>query len=465
MKRFFKVPIYLGITLIVTALAGCMDLLEAPPDALAQGTGRVVVSIGDAQARTVAPDTGAFTKYTLTFSGPAAFGPVDIENSDGAAFDLQPGTWAITATAYTGTAGNYAAVAEGSAQVALSAGETVTAAFVLGPITTAAGTGVFSYSITLPAGTTGSLVIATAEGEAVEGGTIALEPGTANAGEQALAPGEYLVRVRLEQDGAYAGFTEALHIYAGLTSALPEWTCTDDDFGAYLVTNTSDSGAGSLRQALEDLHTLTGLRSAIQILLPPESVIALESALPQISKSMTIEGNGVTLTRAASWTDSSDTSQLLFINSSDVAVTIRRLHFKDGLATSYGGAIRIIGGSLTLESCIFSGNRTTSGDGGAVHSRTTLNGGNTLIIRGCTFYGNTAGYGGGAVCFNNNNGTLDAAFSLRGNLFYGNSGPIYPVALCYNLSTIAASYNVTDTEFGRGSTQCGWDQGGFGDVY
>ncbi|MDR0598322.1 MAG: hypothetical protein LBG14_07435, partial [Treponema sp.] len=245
---------------------------------------------------------------------------------------------------------------------------------------------------------------------------------------------------------------------------MPEWTCTDDDFGAYLVTNANDSGPGSLRQALEDLHTLTGLRSAIQILLPPESAIALESALPQITRSAIIEGNGVTLTRAASWTDSSDTSQLLFINSSDAAVTIRRLHFKDGLATSYGGAVRIIGGSLTLESCIFSGNRTTSGDGGAVHSRAALNGGNTLIIRGCTFYGNTAGYGGGAVCFNNNNGTLDAVFSLRGNLFYGNSGPIYPVALCYNLSTTAASYNVTDTEFGKGSTQCGWNQG-FGDVY
>ena len=205
MKHFFKTPMYLGIVLIVTVLAGCADPLETLRDAPVQGTGRVVVSIGDtngAQARTVAPDTDAFTKYTLVFSGPSTFGPVDIENS-GASFDLAPGTWTITVTGYAGTE----AAAEGSAQVALSAGETVTAAFVLGPKTTAAGTGTFSYSITLPAGATGSLVITTTEGEPVEGGTIALEGGTANAGEKALAPGEYLARVRLEQDGEHAGFT------------------------------------------------------------------------------------------------------------------------------------------------------------------------------------------------------------------------------------------------------------------
>jgi hypothetical protein len=177
---------YLGIVLVVAALAGCAVPLEAPPDAPAKGLGRVVVSIGngadDGTARTVAPDTAAFTKYTLAFSGPAAFGPVDIEHSDGASFDLSPGSWIINVTGFTGTAGNYAAVAEGSAQVTLSAGETVTAAFVLGPKTTAAGTGTFSYSITVPAGAAGSLVITTAEGETVEGGTIALEPGTANTG-------------------------------------------------------------------------------------------------------------------------------------------------------------------------------------------------------------------------------------------------------------------------------------------
>ena len=43
------------------------------------------------------------------------------------------------------------------------------------------------------------------------------------------------------------------------------------------------------------------------------SVIEVTSALPQITKSITIEGNGVTLTRADSWTDTNSTSQLLCV--------------------------------------------------------------------------------------------------------------------------------------------------------
>jgi hypothetical protein len=89
---------------------------------------------------------------------------------------------------------------------------------------------------------------------------------------------------------------------------------------------------------------------------------------------------------------------------------------------------------------------------------------NGMTIRGCTFYGNrsTAQIGrGGAVYFYGPEKTL----TLTGNLFYGNAATNeYPVVWNYNSSgTITASYNVVDTAFGTGDTQCGWN-GGTGDT-
>jgi hypothetical protein len=76
----------------------------------------------------------------------------------------------------------------------------------------------------------GTLTITTPEGAAVEGGTVTLTAGIVNTSTKTLASGQYLVQVRLAKGGKYAGLTEALHIYPGLTSELPEKTYTDADF-------------------------------------------------------------------------------------------------------------------------------------------------------------------------------------------------------------------------------------------
>jgi predicted outer membrane repeat protein len=221
---------------------------------------------------------------------------------------------------------------------------------------------------------------------------------------------------------------------------------------AVTASSFGDSGSGTLRYALTnaqdgDIISFSGVQAGI-------TAIELESPLPTITKSITIEGNGLTLTRAASWTTVDNTSQLLYINSSSAEVTIRGVHFKNGLATDYGGAIRN-SGTLSLESCIFSGNRATGGyaHGGAIYSS------NTLSIRGCTFYGNTSGYYGGAVSFIASGKTL----TLTGNLFYGNTATNgYPVV--YSSGTVSASYNVVDVELGTGSARSGW-AAGTGDTY
>jgi predicted outer membrane repeat protein len=221
------------------------------------------------------------------------------------------------------------------------------------------------------------------------------------------------------------------------------FTVTDFTGGA------GSAAAPTLRYALAnaqdgDVITLSGVTPGI-------TAIELGSALPQITTSITIEGNGVTLTRASSWTSSSETSQLLYISGSAATVTVRGVHFKNGLATQYGGAVRN-DGTLTLESCVFSGNRTTNS--GTVYST------NDLAIRGCTFYNNAAYYGG-AVHFV----AFEKTLTLTGNLFYGNTALRYPVVYNYYASaTVSASYNVTDTALGEGSAQSGW-AAGTGDLY
>jgi predicted outer membrane repeat protein len=216
-------------------------------------------------------------------------------------------------------------------------------------------------------------------------------------------------------------------------------------FGQVITVNDFSDGVGSTSQVTLR-YALNNAQDYDVIRFNGAGVIELASALPYITKNVTIAGNGVILTRAVSWTGSTSSSQLFRITNTNTAVSIRGIHFKDGLATNSGGAI-YSNGTLTLESCIFSGNRN-GGNGGAVYCE------NTLTIRGCTFYGNAVAYGGGAVYFGASGKTL----TLTGNLFYGNTASSHPVVYRYS-GTVSASYNVVDAAFGTGNTQCGWTQG------
>jgi hypothetical protein len=276
-------------------------------------------------------------------------------------------------------------------------------------------------------------------------------------GAESAPAGYYLLQVVLTNSyGISTGQVEVVHIYEDLTTTV-EYVFTEDDFLCYRVTSAADSGPGSLRQVLSDVVlsdvALNGTPQTIELALAPGTVIELESTLViDESLTLTIEGNGATLTRAASWTDSDTDTQLLRITDDDANAVIRRLHFKKGLATNNGGAISN-SGILTLESCVFSGNQTTatSAAGGAVCSI------NTLTIRGCTFYKNTATNGwGGAVFFDDMSGDT---LTMTGNLFYGNTASSYPVM--YSAGTVIASYNVVDVDFGTGdSAKAGWDNAG-----
>jgi hypothetical protein len=210
--------------------------------------------------------------------------------------------------------------------------------------------------------------------------------------------------------------------------------------------SNSQTTVGTLRYALTkaengDIVFLNGIAGTMEI--------ELKSALAQITKSIVIEGNGVTLTRSSSLTESTKFN-LLYLNSSSARVTIRGFHFKEGLASTYGGAIRNAA-NLTLESCIFNGNKnttnSTTGSGGAIYNT------RVLIIRGCTFYGNTSAYRGGALYTYGST----SAITLTGNLFYNSAGD-YPIEY-HTSGTVTGSYNVVDVSFGTGTTASGWAVG------
>jgi hypothetical protein len=205
------------------------------------------------------------------------------------------------------------------------------------------------------------------------------------------------------------------------------------------VTSADDSGVGTLRDALTEAQSGDTIEISEGLVITLTSQLSLSGAI-----NLTIEGGGATLTQTG-------TNRLLYISNSNADVTIRRLHFKDGnltLASAYGGAIDN-NGTLTLESCIFSGNRTVSTSsyscGGAIYNDGASG---SLTVRGCTFYNNIAIFAGtsgdarGGAIFN------DGTLSLTGNVFYGNSATYYSVVCNNGAIVTTGGYNVSDKSSG-----------------
>jgi len=237
---------------------------------------------------------------------------------------------------------------------------------------------------------------------------------------------------------------EILHVYEGMESHFKENFSNIVANVIVRINSNADNGSGSLRAALGS----SSIAPAGSIIIIEKSVGTIElSSQLAISRKLTIQGNGVIITPSNTWI-AYNSSQLLFIGS-DVEVNISRVHFKNGRALDYAGAINNWG-ILTLESCIFSGNQGsgTYVSGGAIVNNKDIN------IMGCTFFDNhadgasTGSYGG--VIYNGG-GTLKFA----GNLFYGNTGHSFPVVYPGG-SVISLGYNVVDVPIGKELYSSGW---------
>ena len=194
----------------------------------------------------------------------------------------------------------------------------------------------------------------------------------------------------------FASFLSALCLIALSTQA-----------ATITVTNTNDSGAGSLRAALTsaangDTIDATGMSGAI----------LLTSGELFVDKSVTINGPG-----AANLAVDGNHSDRVFQVANPVTVTISGLTITNGsvVSSDVGGGIYNDGSTLTVSDCAIVANFASFGGG-------IYNGHSTLTVNNCTLSGNSAGVGGGIYNAGSNSGS--ATLTINNSTLSGNSGGI-----------------------------------------
>src|SRR5580658_6986000 len=152
------------------------------------------------------------------------------------------------------------------------------------------------------------------------------------------------------------------------------------------VTNTHDTGSGSLRDAITTANSAPTIAYTINFNV--SGTITLGSSLPTIANtspgSLTIDGSGhaITLDGASLYT-------IFFVNSG-ATLSLNLMTLTDGFVSmGFGGGI-YNQGTLNVSNSTFSGNSAPQGFGGAISSQ------GTLTITNSTFSGNLAllGFGG-----------------------------------------------------------------------
>jgi hypothetical protein len=215
------------------------------------------------------------------------------------------------------------------------------------------------------------------------------------------------------------------------------------------VNSTSNSGAGSLRQAITKANGTTGVSN---IEFSVTGTITLLTALPAITGNLTIAGPttapGITI-------NGGGLVQLLRVNSG-ATLNLQLLTLTDGSVTGTSGGARGIGGNgeggailnsgtVTAMGCTFSDDQAnggasagTNGVGGNGEGGAIFNNGGTMTVTDSTFSANQAnggsggaegagaggGAGGGGAIFNSG-GTMSVTGStFSANLTNGGSGGI-----------------------------------------
>ncbi len=232
--------------------------------------------------------------------------------------------------------------------------------------------------------------------------------------------------------------------------------------GAVLtITNTNDSGAGSLRQAVADADQANG-GDTIVFNIPATDpgynaatgtfTIALASQI-SINTGLTIAGPGadrLTITLAANARDRfffvapASTSKAVWISGVTFA-NGRTPEVHAGISYPGGGAIFISPAAmgLTVADCTFSGN-VSDDNGGAIDNYGTLN-----VVR-CRFSRNSAGTEGGAIGNFNLTTVTVTATTFSENSSYHDGGAIF--------NGYFSTLNAEDCTFD--SNQSGFGDGG-----
>jgi uncharacterized protein (TIGR03437 family) len=153
---------------------------------------------------------------------------------------------------------------------------------------------------------------------------------------------------------------------------------------SFVVTTLADSGAGSLRQAINNANASSG---GVTITFAVTGTINLLSALPQLTQSMTVTGPGASSLAI----DGGGAVQVLNVGSG-ITVSISGVTIQNGRDSTIGGGGGGVSnaGTLTLSSCVVTSNVEAFHAGGGVYNA------GTLAIDQCTVSNNVASGAGGA---------------------------------------------------------------------
>ncbi len=173
------------------------------------------------------------------------------------------------------------------------------------------------------------------------------------------------------------------------------------------VTNTNDSGAGSLRQAIADASSGDTITFDASL---SGGTITLASTL-DLTKNVSIDGSAL----ASPISISGNSAVRVFYIDFGVAVTLDNLIIESGARTTGAGILN--SGTLEVNNSSFSGNSANSG--GSIYNNSSGN----LTVNNSTFSGNSATSSGGGI-FNQGTLTVDNS-TLSGNSATNYGGGIY----------------------------------------
>jgi hypothetical protein len=202
-----------------------------------------------------------------------------------------------------------------------------------------------------------------------------------------------------------------------------------------VVTNGSDSGAGSLR----DIVALASPGETIAF-APGVTAVTLTSGEIAIAKNLTIQGSGIG--GVVVQRDGSAPTFRLFHILNGASVTLRGLTIRNGRALE-GGGIRSVNSHLTVEDCVVADNETTgSGDqlGGGILAM-SHNGTATLVVRRSIVRDNSSVAGGGIYHWAHG-GT--ASLTVTDSTFASNLGTAWAGAIFHNSNASATATMVVE---------------------
>ncbi len=202
----------------------------------------------------------------------------------------------------------------------------------------------------------------------------------------------------------------------------------------YPVTNTNDSGAGSLRQAIADNNAFgagivcistTGTiglsggpvvsQMPVDIRGPGAAVLIVSGS--SLSRVLTLNAlsrlSGVTIANGANASPSG-----VFNNGGLIVDACR---FTNNVSPSTGGALRAFYGNYTISNTTFDNNRVLAG-GGSLGGALWIDSGANVTMTNCTLSGNSANSDAGAI-YGNYAGSGTPVVTLRNCTLAGNSAP------------------------------------------